>query len=82
MFDCSAQSGQKGVLRRRCGANVAQDVCDVLLDACVVRYGVKKEVRDFAEKTQFPIYAAPMGKTAIDENYERYGGVSVLTSLT
>ena len=47
----------------------------VLVDACVVRHGVRKEVVDFLNKTGFPVYATPMGKTAVDENNERYGGV-------
>lgn len=48
----------------------------VIVDACVIRHGVREEVREFVEETGFPVYAAPMGKTAIDENYRRYGGVS------
>jgi len=47
----------------------------VLVDACSIRYRIKKELREFLDKTQFPVYAAPMGKTAIDEDYLRYGGV-------
>ena len=47
----------------------------VLIDACVVRHGVRKEVVDFLHKTGFPVYATPMGKTAVDENDKRYGGV-------
>ena len=47
----------------------------VLIDACTIRHRVKKELREFLDKTQFPVYAAPMGKTAIDEDYPRYGGV-------
>lgn len=50
----------------------------VLIDACAIRHRVKKELRDFLDKTQFPAYAAPMGKTAIDEDYPRYGGVCCL----
>ena len=51
--------------------------CDVavLIDACTIRHRIKKELREFLDKTQFPVYAAPMGKTAIDEDYPRYGGV-------
>ena len=49
----------------------------VLVDACVIRHDVRKELNDFLRKTGFPVYAAPMGKTAVDENYERYGGVRV-----
>ena len=52
----------------------------ILVDACAVRHGVKKELRDLAEKTRFPVYAAPMGKTVISEQYERYGGVRLIFS--
>ncbi|KAH6912549.1 pyruvate decarboxylase [Coprinopsis sp. MPI-PUGE-AT-0042] len=49
----------------------------VLLDACVLRYGIRKEVAKFCEETGFPVYATPMGKTAVDENWERYGGIYI-----
>jgi pyruvate decarboxylase len=49
----------------------------VLVDACAIRHRIKKELREFLEKTQFPVYVAPMGKTSIDEDYPRYGGVYV-----
>ena len=49
----------------------------VLVDACVIRHGVREEVTDFLHKTGFPVYATPMGKTAVDENNKRYGGVQV-----
>lgn len=48
----------------------------ILVDACAIRHNVKKEVFELAERTHFPVYSAPMGKTAIPEDYERYGGVS------
>ena len=51
----------------------------VLVDACVIRHGVRKEVVDFLHETGFPVYASPMGKTAIDENNKRYGGVHVVS---
>ena len=47
----------------------------VLIDACTIRHRIKEELKEFLNKTQFPVYAAPMGKTAIDENHSRYGGV-------
>ncbi|KAF8073823.1 thiamine diphosphate-binding protein [Lyophyllum atratum] len=47
----------------------------VLVDACVIRHDVREEINEFLRKTGFPVYAAPMGKTAVDENYERYGGI-------
>lgn len=52
----------------------------VLVDACAIRHCVKEEVDELVRKTGFPVFAAPMGKTALDESYERYGGVSA-TSL-
>jgi pyruvate decarboxylase len=48
----------------------------VLVDVHAVRHHVKKEVDELVKKTGFPVFAAPMGKTAVDESYERYGGVS------
>ena len=50
----------------------------VLVDACVIRHGVRKEVVDFLNETGFPIYSTLMGKTAIDENEKRYGGVQIV----
>ncbi|KAI0345910.1 pyruvate decarboxylase [Trametopsis cervina] len=51
----------------------------ILLDACTIRHNVREETKIFAEKTKFPVFAAPMGKTAISEQYERYGGIYVGT---
>lgn len=53
----------------------AQGDVVVLVDACTIRHDVKDEVKELLLATGFPVYAAPMGKSAIDENYERYGGV-------
>ncbi|KAK2465234.1 hypothetical protein APHAL10511_002588 [Amanita phalloides] len=49
----------------------------VLVDACAVRHDVREELRDLLKVTKFPVYAAPMGKTAVDEDYERYGGIYI-----
>ncbi|PSS06588.1 hypothetical protein PHLCEN_2v3646 [Hermanssonia centrifuga] len=51
----------------------------ILVDACTIRHGVRKEVNELVHKTKFPVYAAPMGKTAVSETYERYGGIYVGT---
>lgn len=48
----------------------------VLVDACSVRHDVREELHTFLLQTGFPVYSAPMGKTAVDENYPRFGGVS------
>lgn len=46
------------------------------MDACAIRNKSRDELLELCEKTGFPVYASPMGKTAIGEQYERYGGVS------
>lgn len=57
--------------------SAAQERVAVIVDGCALRYGVTSEVKDFLEKTKFPVFVAPMGKSAVDESYERYGGVSI-----
>jgi pyruvate decarboxylase len=47
----------------------------ILVDACAIRHDVTDETWDLIERTGFPVYAAPMGKAAVPEDYERYGGV-------
>ncbi|KAJ7209307.1 thiamine diphosphate-binding protein [Mycena pura] len=49
----------------------------ILVDVCAVRHDAQAEVNELVVKTGFPVYAAPMGKTAVSENYERYGGIYV-----
>ncbi|KAG0700471.1 thiamine diphosphate-binding protein [Suillus ampliporus] len=53
-----------------------QDIV-VLVDACAIRHDVRQEVNDLLVKTQFPVYATPMGKTAVSEEHERYGGIYI-----
>ena len=47
----------------------------VLVDACAIRHDVEQELKEFVKETNFPVYAAPMGKSVVPEDYERYGGV-------
>jgi pyruvate decarboxylase len=47
----------------------------VLVDACTVRHHVRQELKELLDKTGFPVYSSPMGKTVISESYENYGGV-------
>jgi hypothetical protein len=54
-----------------------QDVV-ILIDACTIRHDVVEEVWDLIQRTGFPVYSAPMGKTAVAEDYERFGGVRYL----
>ncbi|KAJ7626678.1 pyruvate decarboxylase [Mycena polygramma] len=55
----------------------AVDDVVILVDACAIRHDVREEVNELITKTGYPVYAAPMGKTAVSENYERYGGIYV-----
>jgi hypothetical protein len=48
----------------------------ILVDACTIRHDVTEEVWDLIQRTGFPVYSAPMGKAAISEDSERFGGVS------
>jgi hypothetical protein len=50
----------------------------ILIDACTIRHDVVEEVWDLIQRTGFPVYSAPMGKTAVPEDYERFGGVRYL----
>ena len=54
----------------------AQERVVVIVDGCALRHDVSSVVKDFLEKTKFPVFVAPMGKSAVDESYERFGGVS------
>lgn len=49
-----------------------------LVDACTIRHDVREELDVLIKKTGYPVYSAPMGKTAVCEDYERYGGVCCL----
>lgn len=47
----------------------------ILVDACAKRHGRMDEVKAFVRKTGFPVFTTPMGKSVVNESYERYGGV-------
>ncbi|KAI6041421.1 thiamine diphosphate-binding protein [Pisolithus marmoratus] len=49
----------------------------ILVDACTIRHGVRAEVLDLVDETHFPVYAAPMGKTAVSEQHDCYGGIYI-----
>jgi pyruvate decarboxylase len=53
----------------------------ILVDACAIRHDVRTEVDELVKQTGFPVYSAPMGKTAVSESHERYGGI-YLGSIT
>ncbi|KAJ7474831.1 pyruvate decarboxylase [Mycena latifolia] len=56
-------------------AKEAQDDVVFLVDACAIRHDAREEVNALIRKTGLPVYSAPMGKTAVAETYERYGGI-------
>ncbi|KAF4636146.1 hypothetical protein G7Y89_g1942 [Cudoniella acicularis] len=47
----------------------------ILVDACAVRHRVLEEVHDLVNKTNLPVFVTPMGKSAVNETHENYGGV-------
>ncbi|KKY32877.1 putative pyruvate decarboxylase [Diaporthe ampelina] len=47
----------------------------VLVDACAIRHRVVNEVHQLLDKTNLPVFVAPMGKGAINEQHPTYGGV-------
>ncbi|KAH8751361.1 DHS-like NAD/FAD-binding domain-containing protein [Diaporthe sp. PMI_573] len=47
----------------------------VLVDACAIRHRVVSEVHRLLDKTNLPVFVAPMGKGAINEQHPTYGGI-------
>lgn len=47
----------------------------ILVDSCAIRHRVLKETHALVKKTNLPVFVAPMGKGAINENDSNYGGV-------
>lgn len=47
----------------------------ILVDACAIRHRVLEEVHGLVSKTNLPVFVTPMGKGAVDETHENYGGV-------
>lgn len=68
--------GEIQKLVEKAGAEVV-----ILVDACAIRHGVMEEVWELIQRTGFPVYSTPMGKTAVPEDYERFGGVCHLCVL-
>lgn len=46
----------------------------ILVDACAIRHRVLKEVHELIERSGLPTFVTPMGKGAVDETLEQYGG--------
>lgn len=47
----------------------------ILVDACAIRHRVVSEVHELLDKTKLPVFVAPMGKGALNEQYPTYGGI-------
>ncbi|EIN12769.1 pyruvate decarboxylase [Punctularia strigosozonata HHB-11173 SS5] len=59
--------------------HAVEDEVIILVDACSIRHHVREELAELLESTKFPVYSAPMGKTAVAESSARYGGIYVGT---
>jgi len=49
----------------------------LLVDACASRHDCRQEVANLIDKTQFPVFTTPMGKSGVNESHPRFGGVYV-----
>lgn len=49
----------------------------ILADACAIRHFVVSETHELVDKSGLPVFASPMGKTAVDEQHPQYGGIYV-----
>ena len=49
----------------------------ILTDACAIRHHVLDESQALIEKTQFLSFTTPMGKSSINEQHPRFGGVYI-----
>lgn len=47
----------------------------IIADACVTRHRIVPETVELCQRTNFPIFATPMSKGAIDETLPNFGGV-------
>lgn len=47
----------------------------ILVDARAIRHGAVQEVHDLVKASRLPTFVAPIGKGAINETYENFGGV-------
>ncbi|KAF4637256.1 hypothetical protein G7Y89_g830 [Cudoniella acicularis] len=47
----------------------------ILVDGFASRHRVLEEVHSLIDKTKLPVFVTPMGKGAVDETHENYGGL-------
>ncbi|KAI8967643.1 pyruvate decarboxylase PdcB [Mycotypha africana] len=46
----------------------------IIVDGCVLRQHMEKEVDEFVRRSGFPVYVGPMGKGAVDETLPNFRG--------
>ncbi|TPX56251.1 hypothetical protein PhCBS80983_g04647 [Powellomyces hirtus] len=51
----------------------------IMIDGCSQRFHVEKEVREFIDKSGYPVFAAPMGKSTVSEFHRQFRGSYVGT---
>lgn len=51
----------------------------ILVDACALRHNCLEEVKRLVNITNFPVFTTPMGKSGVNEDHPRFGGVYVGT---
>lgn len=49
----------------------------ILVDACTLRHNVRKEANKLVDLTKFATFVTPMGRSAVEENNPRFGGVYI-----
>ncbi|KAJ5924684.1 Pyruvate decarboxylase [Penicillium verhagenii] len=47
----------------------------ILVDACAIRHRALEEVHDLVEASGLPTFVTPMGKGAVNETHQNFGGV-------
>ncbi|KAG7191609.1 Pyruvate decarboxylase 1 [Scheffersomyces spartinae] len=51
----------------------------ILVDACALRHNCREEVKELVNITNYPVFTTPMGKSGVNEDHPRFGGVYVGT---
>lgn len=49
----------------------------IIVDACAVRHDVLQETHDLVDSSGFSVFVTPMGKSAIDEGHDQFGGIYI-----
>ncbi|XBW35065.1 hypothetical protein QEN19_000628 [Hanseniaspora menglaensis] len=51
----------------------------IIIDGCCYRHNIMKETNELINLTNIPIFVTPMGKGAVDEQLDKFGGIYVGT---